>query len=118
MFHFRLKPSGIPGAGVGVFATTNIPRGTYLRELFAEDDVRTLTWEEFASLDLPEELKENFPVRYDDACYLPRDFNRLSIGWYLNHSTEPNLAHDANHDYYALRDLTAGEELLIDYDQL
>ncbi len=118
MFHFRLKPSAIPDAGVGVFATADIPRGAYLRELFADDEVRTLTWEEFAALDLPGELKEHFPVRYDDACYLPRDFNRLSIGWYLNHSPEPNLAHDARHDYYAVRDIAAGEELLIDYDQL
>ncbi len=118
MFHFRLKPSGIAGAGVGVFATADIPRGTYLRELFGADDVRTLTSEEFAALDLPAELKDNFPVRYDNECYLPRDFNRMSIGWFLNHSPDPNLAHDANHDYYALRDVAAGEELLIDYDLL
>jgi hypothetical protein len=115
---FRLKPSTIPGAGVGVFATAGIPAGTVLRELFADDDVRFLTWAEFAALDVPAEVKENFAVRYDDGGYLPLDFNRISVGWFLNDSRDPNLAHDADYVYFALRAIAAGEELLIDYDRL
>ena len=118
MHYFRLKPSTIPGAGVGVFATTDIPKGTVLKELFAEDDVRRLTWAEFADLGVPDEIKENFVTRYETECFVPRVFNRLSVGWYLNDSPEPNLAHDANYDYFALRDIAAGEELLIRYDDL
>lgn len=118
MFYFRLKPSTIVGAGVGVFATTAIPRGTVLRELFASDDVRRLTWAEFATLSVPSEIKENFVTRYETECFLPASPNRMSVGWYLNDSPEPNLAHDANYDYYALRDIAAGEELLIRYDDL
>ncbi len=116
--HFRLKPSAIPGAGVGVFATADIAAGAVLRDLFADDDVRFLTWAEFAALDAPAEVKENFAVRYDDGAYLPLDFNRMSVGWFLNDSRDPNLAHDADYVYYALRALRAGEELLIDYDEL
>ncbi|MDB5313899.1 MAG: hypothetical protein JWO38_8101 [Gemmataceae bacterium] len=118
MLYFRLKQSGIVGAGVGVFATMDIPRGTVLKGLFGDEDVRWLSWEAFAALDLPADLKDHFPVRYDTGCYLPRDFNRMSVGWFLNHSPEPNLAHDPGYDYYALRDLVAGEELLINYDDL
>jgi hypothetical protein len=118
MHHFRLKPSAIPGAGVGVFATADIPAGAVLHELFAADDVRFLTWAEFAALDVPAEVKENFAVRYDDGAYLPLDFNRLSVGWYLNDSRDPNLAHDADYVYSALRAIGAGEELVIDYDRL
>ncbi|HEX4608062.1 MAG TPA: SET domain-containing protein [Urbifossiella sp.] len=118
MHHFRLKPSAIPGAGVGVFATADIPAGTVLRELFADDDVRFLSWVDFAALEAPAELKENFPVRYDDGCYLPQDFNRMSVGWFLNDSRDPNLGHDPDYVYSALRDIRTGEELLIDYDQL
>ena len=118
MFYFRLKPSTIADAGVGVFATTDIPRATVLKGLFAEDDVRRLTWAEFAALRLPDEIKENFVTRYDTECFLPTSPNRMSVGWYLNDSSEPNLAHDANYDYYALRDIAAGEELLIRYDDL
>lgn len=118
MFHFRLKPSTIPDAGVGVFATTDIPRGTLLKELFAPDDVTRRTWAEFAALDVPAEVKENFVTRYEEECFTPRDFNRISVGWFLNDSEEPNLAHDANYDYFTLRDVRAGEELLIRYDDL
>ncbi len=115
---FRLKPSTIPGAGVGVFAAADIPAGAVLHELFADDDVRFLTWAEFAALDVPAGVKENFAVRYDDGCYLPRDFTRVSVGWFLNDSRDPNLAHDADYVYSALREVRAGEELFIDYDQL
>ncbi len=118
MHYFRLRPSTIEGAGVGVFATTDVPRGTVLRELFAPDDVRRLTWAEFATLDVPSDVKENFVTRYETECFVPAHFNRISVGWYLNDSEEPNLAHDANYDYYALRAIAAGEELLIRYDDL
>lgn len=118
MYYFRLKPSTIVGAGVGVFTTADIPRGTMLRELFAPGDVRRLTWEEFAALGVAAEVKENFVTRYEDECFVPLCFNRLSVGWYLNDSEEPNLAHDANYDYYAIRDIAAGEELFIRYDDL
>lgn len=116
--YFRLRPSTIPGAGVGVFAVADIPRGTVLKELFAPDDVRRLTWDEFAALGAPAEVKENFATRYETECFLPADLNRISVGWYLNDSDQPNLAHDANYDYFALRDIAAGEELFIRYDDL
>jgi uncharacterized protein len=118
MWHFRLKPSSIPDAGVGVFTTRDIPSGTILHELFAEDDVVCYSWEEFTALAVPDEVKHNFATRYESECYLPRDLNRISVGWYLNDSVEPNLAHDSNYNYYALRDIAAGEELLIRYDDL
>jgi hypothetical protein len=118
MHVFRLKPSTIPGAGVGVFATADIPAGTVLPELFADDDVRFVPWAEFAALPEPAEVTENFAVRYDDGAYLPRDLNRMSVGWFLNDSRDPNLDHDPDYVYFARRDVRAGEELLIDYDRL
>ncbi len=113
---FRLQPSTIPDAGVGVFATADILAGTVLSELFADDDVRWLTTEEFAALNLPGGLDHYF-IPYQDGYSGPRDFNRLSVGWYLNHADAPNLGH-IEWDYYALRDIAAGEELFIDYEQL
>ncbi len=118
LLYFRLKPSTIVGAGVGVFATTAIPRGAALTGLFAEDDIRRLTWEEFATLDVPADVKDRFATRYDDECFVPSNFNRMSVGWYLNDSHDPNAGRDANYDYFALRDISAGEELLIRYDDL
>jgi len=118
MLYFRLKPSTIVGAGVGVFASTDIANGTFLEGLFGSDDVRRLTWEEFAALDVPTEVKENFVTRYETECFVPKDFNLMSVGWYLNDADEPNLAHNANYDYFALRDIAAGEELFIRYEDL
>ena len=118
MLYYRLRPSNIEGAGVGVFTTVDVPRGTVMAGLFEDEDVRFLSWAEFDALGLPADIKDNFPVRYDDGCYIPRDFNRMSVGWFLNHSPEPNLAHDPEYHYYPLRDLAAGEELLINYDDL
>ncbi|MDY3556870.1 SET domain-containing protein [Gemmata sp. JC717] len=118
MVYFRLRPSTIPGAGVGVFAVTDIPKGTLMPELFAPGDVRRLTWEEFSELAVPDEVKNNFATRYETECFVPADFNRVSAGWYLNDSDEPNLAHDPNYDYFTLRDVRAGEELFIRYDDL
>jgi uncharacterized protein len=118
MHYFRLKPSTIPGAGIGVFATTPIPRGTILHGLFGEDDVQRFTWSEFQTLAIPDEIKQNFATRYETECFLPRNLNQMSVGWYLNDSTEPNLAHDAEYNYFALRQIAAGEELFIRYDDL
>ncbi len=41
----------------------------------------------------------------------------MEIGWYVNHSNTPN-AHHLNYKYYALRDIKAGEEIVIDYNTL
>jgi SET domain-containing protein len=118
MFYYRLKPSTIPGAGVGVFATNDIPQGTMLKDLFGADDVIRFSKEEFAALELPDEIKDNFAVQYETECFLPKAINRMSVGWYLNDSPEPNLGHDSSYNYFALRDIAAGEELLIKYDDL
>ena len=48
----------------------------------------------------------------------PADFNRLTVGWYLN---EPPEGHDPNvialpgGDLAAARDIATGEELTVDY---
>jgi SET domain-containing protein len=42
----------------------------------------------------------------------------MEVGWYLNHSFEPNAACKEPDEFYASRDITAGEEVLIDYNSL
>lgn len=118
MAFFRLQPSSVPGAGVGVFATADIPAGTALPGLFAADDVRFVSPAEFAALDLPAAFKDHYPVHYPDGCYLPVDPNRMSAGWFLNDSADPNLGHDADYVYHTLRAVRAGEELFIRYADL
>lgn len=109
----RLKPSKIHG--VGVFAIKKIRRGT---RLFF-DDLDEMVWVKEATVKrLPKEiarLYEDFPPRTDERLGCPRSFNRLTMGWYLNESTRPNVACTGNYDFKALKDIKAGEELTVDY---
>lgn len=111
-FSFILKPSNY---GVGVFATHDIKGGTFLRifgkEMMHEQRVRILP-------------KENVPVLFHDFCMdrghsliCPEDFGEMPVGWYLNHSKEANAVH-RDFNWYAKRDIVAGEEILIDYNSL
>jgi SET domain-containing protein len=114
-YSFSLKPS--PIEGVGVFANHAIARGTWLR-LFSEPWGRRIRRSTPMTID-----RRNFLKRYcienekADAFFGPRDFGRMSVGWYLNHSSQPNAAH-RKFKYFALRDIASGEEITIDYGTL
>jgi uncharacterized protein len=115
---FRLKKSTIKEAGIGVFSTSHIKAGDKLITLFDESGVRWVSAEEFDNLSISAELKENFSIKFDDGYSMPADFNRICVGWYLNHSDNPNLHSDEEYEYYASRDIKPGEELFIDYEKL
>jgi len=113
----RLKPSNIHG--VGVFAICDIPKGTYL---FSEDESE-LIWTTKKALKLDEMPKEIRQL-YDQFCLIkdkgvtygcPRNFNLMTIAWYLNHSKTPNVGSDKDYTFYALRDIKKDEELTADY---
>jgi hypothetical protein len=112
--YVRLKPS--PIHGVGVFAICDIPKGT---KIFSNDDSE-MTWINKADIgNIDSELKR----LYDDFCVLkdgnlgcPKNFNMLTVGWYLNNSKDnPNVRCIDNYDFIALRDIKKGEELIVDY---
>jgi hypothetical protein len=58
--------------------------------------------------------------RYNEVYTAPTDLIDPAIGWYLNDAGEEhNLAYDQwRYAYYAIRDIQAGEELTINYEQL
>lgn len=116
-----LKPS--PLGGIGVFATHDIPAGTLL---FNRDfELRTLKVK-----DIPKPLLPYCIYLNDEECLCPERFDRMEIGWYINHSSKPNIARrnkvsnaQAVKDLKArtvhtTRDIKAGEEILIDYNSL
>ncbi len=116
--YFRLKSSTVKDAGIGVFSTGYIEKGNMITTLFDENDVQWVSNEEYDKLSISHEMKDNFSIKYDDGYSMPGDFNRISVGWYLNHSTEPNLHYNDEYEYFASRDIHSGEELFIDYDKL
>lgn len=108
---FILNPS--PVHGVGVFATHDIEKGAKLR-LFARDD--RIRYLKDSSRRYP--FIKRYGIPLDDGYYVcPSDFGRMSIGWYLNHSSAPNAFHK-NYVYYAKKNIRSGEEITIDYETL
>lgn len=111
-FSFILKPSE---HGVGVFATHDIEKNTPLR-LFGDK----ATFEERIRVLPKSEINKSFIdycIEFEDKVYAPRDFGRMEIGWYLNHSKNANTYH-IDYNWYASRNIKAGEEILIDYNSL
>ncbi len=112
-----LRPS--PIQGVGVFTTEPIRQGGHVR-LWQADDWRFIP---FADAERDPELvaaRETYCVTHASGYCCPLDFHRMSIGWYMNHSDQPNVTHrrEENFEYYAARDIEAGEEILCDYRSL
>ena len=112
-FSFILKQSE---HGVGVFAMHDIKKGTYMRLFGNKDENNNRVLK-----------NENIPKIFQDYCVhrdkgeiiCPKDFGNMQIGWYGNHSSKkPNIFHDENYDWYALRDIREGEEILYDYNSL
>ena len=68
--------------------------------------------------DLPCEiikLYEDFAVLKDGKYGCPKNFNQMTISWYLNESKTPNVRCGDDYQFYALRDILKGEELTVDY---
>lgn len=109
-----LKVSTICDAGIGVFALHGIAKGVWL-ELFP----RGYRSRKFKSSELPEAFRSYCTAKPNDVWAAPRQFNRMSIGWYLNHSAAPNVEWDDDlNGYVSARDIAEGEELFIDYNLL
>lgn len=115
--YVRLKKSK---HGIGVFAIRDIPKGVDPfvgcdntgRELkIKRDELTGLNLEVF-------KLLQDFCVFENGGYWIPANgLNSINVAWYLNHSKAPNM-YASNHgeDFLPLRDIKAGEELLVDYD--
>lgn len=108
---FILRPSRIPGAGVGCFACSAMQKGAQLSPGY-EERFRHLRLEE-----IPEEYLK-YCVLLDSGLFLsPQNFLRMGIFWYVNHAKAPNLVFE-RHRLYAAREIAPGEELTLYYSDL
>lgn len=106
-FSAILKPS--PISGIGVFAAQNM-------------GISELVLPKFSPR---EEKINNIPTEFlgycifldEEKCLCPKEFDHMEIGWYLNHSKNPNVEKRADGNLYTIRAIEAGEEILIDYNQ-
>jgi uncharacterized protein len=107
---FKLKPSSIPGAGVGVFALHDIDAGVLLALKPSHKIGITLQ-----KADIAEDLLAYCINNGDGTYHCPPEFNHMHLVWYLNHSDTPNTEKRED-GYYSLREIHSGEEILIDYN--
>lgn len=106
-FSFLLKPSE---HGIGVFAAHDIKKDAYLR-LFGEQKARTCNKDDVS------EAFRAYCIDRGETLLCPPDFGVMPPGWYLNHSNIPNAYH-RDYEWYAARNIRAGEEITIDYKTL
>ena len=115
----RIGPSQVYHGGVGVLAIREIAKDQSI--FFGDTD--SIRWVPRAAVG---ELDLGIKQLYDDFCIhklkngerfygCPKNFNLMTIAWYLNHSEEPNVRCDSNYNFYASRDISIGEELTADY---
>lgn len=116
--YVMLKPS--PVEGIGVFAIRDIPKGC--RNMFSEPQADDL-WTKLSIKEV-EELPPHARFMVGNYCLFDNEnyfvpghgFKSIDLSLFLNHSDTPNILSVHDGDYFeTLRDIHAGEELLIDY---
>jgi SET domain-containing protein len=114
-----LKPS--PVHGIGVFAIQDIPKGC--REIFSKEHGKWITLSFTEAEKLPahsRELIETYCLFDKENYYIP-DYGLkvMDMVTYLNHSSTPNITSINHGEFFeALRDISTGEELLINYEHI
>jgi hypothetical protein len=67
--------------------------------------------------EIPKELIGYCIANNDGTWRCPPDFSCMHLVWHLNHSDTPN-AEQREDGYYAIANIKAGEEIMIDYNTL
>ena len=109
----RIGPSSIHGTGA--IAIRSIPAGVLV---FRGESERAVWVRRSEVRRLPKALRalyEDFGMVSGRLLGVPPNLNRLSVGWYVNHSDQPNLVAGDDGRFRSLRRIRAGEELTADY---
>ena len=117
--YVMIKPSALHG--IGVFALRPIPKGQ--RGIFSKGIGEWIPVSRKEVAQLPQhaiDLVENYCL-YDEENYFVPDygFKVMDLVNFLNHADTPNIfSINDGEDFETLRDIAAGEELLINYGDI
>lgn len=111
-----LKPSTIPGAGVGVFSLVDIPKDTLIFDVNRDDDY----FFKYSEIEhLPPSVKDYILGMTDgveEGFFLDVPAFKIYTAYYVNHSYKPNVFWDRRTDeIFSIRDIKMGEELTTYY---
>lgn len=117
-FYFRLMPSKL--GGIGVFAARDIDDGVQVSA--SRSKARILK-----KVDVPEAFHKYCIHKNDEEFICPPRFDCMPIGWFINHSSEPNMIFikqpplNMRPEIILLitcKKVLAGDEIFIDYNAL
>jgi hypothetical protein len=98
-----------------VFAIRSIPKGARIfsdsRDVIVRVPIATVR----RLQDGARQLYEDFCAVEDGDYICPRNFDELTISWYLNHGDAQNVTYDEELTFVAARRIRRGEELTADY---
>lgn len=103
--HLVVKDTGIHG--LGVFAAEPIPKGALIKT-FSGDRMPSDVCSDIVRRGL---VHNDDPLQIGSFEFLVLD----SASYYFNHSCDPNSGVCGESDLFALRDISAGEEIRFDY---
>jgi hypothetical protein len=86
--------------------------------VFRGEDERAVWVARSAVRKLPKAIRalyEDFGMVSGQQLGVPKNLNRLSVGWYVNHADEPNLVAGDDGRFRSVRRIKKGEELTADY---
>ena len=107
----RLRPSTIVNAGVGAFAVTRITKDTLVFKPWRN---YIIPWEVIPYIALP--YFKSICHAAKEGIIIDRPPNDINVAYYVNHSDNPNLHHNAETDeYWASKDIYPNEELTCYY---
>ena len=120
--YVMIKPSAIEG--IGVFAIRDIPKGC--RTMFSKPIPNKDEWIVISKTEIEQlpqhskDLIENYCLYDEENYFVPEyGFKKMDLVNFLNHSDTPNIISINEGEYFeAIRDITKGEELLIDYGEI
>ena len=110
--------------GIGVFAIRDIPKGC--RTMFSKPIPNKDEWIVISKTEIEQlpqhskDLIENYCLYDEENYFVPEyGFKKMDLVNFLNHSDTPNIISINEGEYFeAIRDITKGEELLIDYGEI